>query len=984
MNTHSLRPIIGVLAIAWSSSALAAWSHLGELTSFEHDGAVVVLHCGESSCRLEAINDSVVRVRMAPEGRFDREFSWAVLDSTPRGVFEVSEESPESLRLDCGGIRVTVQRNPCRVSFCDRTGHSLLAEAKSYGMGFSEGPTCQGACRPVRFWFEYPDGTGIFGLGEKAGSLHKGDQAWSMWNRDAYAYNHNTDPLYMSVPFFMSVKNGVYHGVFLDNSWRTSFDFGKAERNIASFGAEGGELDFYVIAGPNPKDVIERYTELVGRIELPPRWAIGYHQCRYSYFPDSRVREVASEFRKRRIPCDVLWFDIDYMDGYRCFTWDSGYFPNPKQMTSDLKSMGFHTIAIVDPGIKADSEYHVFQSGCEHNVWLHRPDGETYVGRVWPGEVSFPDFTNPKVRDWWAGLFPAFLDDCGLDGIWNDMNEPADFAGPNGTVPLELLHDNEGQPASHRACHNIYGMQMVRATREGLLRARPEERPFALTRASYAGGQRYGAAWTGDNVSSWEHMKMSIPMALNMGISGMPFVGPDIGGFVVDATGELFARWMQVGALFPFCRAHTGSGNPDQEPWSFGPEIEEVVRKALERRYAWLPYIYTLFEEASRTGLPVIRPIWMEGFHGPWWFENQTFMLGSDILVIPNMRPGKRDWTVELPKGVWYDGNSGMILGGGQATRISADIDTLPYFIRAGAIIPMQSPVQSTTHAPSEPLMLDVWPYGTSSGTVYEDDGTSYDYREGVYRRTVFTCETANDHLSIVMHKPEGTYEPKPRVPLVRLHGVHGKINRVLCAAYTQQPSIVESSTPCSTDIPNSPGEFVFNASQNAWLIRMQPDSGVLQELRVEFSNTTTDAPTICFDFEDVVNSLSGHPALSKPTCVDGAAVMVVRESWSPLIALPRTEIPASELPILKMRISTQHTNKLGIRFANEEKPDIVGGENITIDLIPDGEFHEYTIDLGKLDDHWSGTVYWVEFPFIEGSRAGEQIRIDRIAFERQ
>ena len=989
-----------VVLLIGTSPAGAQWTHLGAATAYDVADAVLTLHCGEAVVRIEAVTDHVVRVRLAPNGKFGRDFSWAVMDSTPRGRFVTSDEGPEHIRVSTGALTVAVQRTPCRIEVRDADGNVLVSDDPARGMAWRGAARAAGetdapgaSATPVRVWQHLPDDVAVYGLGEKSGPLNKVGRAWTMWNTDAPAYGPATDPLYKSVPFFICARDGRYHGVFFDNPWRTSFDFGQQERNTLSFGAEGGELNYYVIAGSNPKDVVRRYTDLTGRMPLPPRWAVGYHQCRFSYYPESRVREIAATFRAKRIPCDVLYFDIDYMDGYRCFTWNDQRFPDPKGLTDHLHDLGFHTVAIIDPGIKHDPGYSVYDQGTELGVWLTRPDGEVYVGRVWPGESVFPDFTDAQVRAWWSALFEPFLNHCGIDGIWNDMNEPSDFVGPNKTVPLDLRHANQGAPASHRACHNVYGMQMARATFAGLEQAAPGRRPFVITRATYAGGQRYGAGWTGDNVSTWEHLRMSIPMALNLGVSGMPFVGPDIGGFVGGATPELYARWIQVGSLFPFCRTHTAWDNPDQEPWSYGPEVEAVARQALERRYAMLPYLYTLFEESARTGVPIMRPLWMEFPQMRTWYEDAVFMLGADVYVVPVLLPEARAFTHPLPPGVWFDLNTGLIHGGGQRVRIDPDFNVLPMFVRAGSVIPMQSPVQSTTHIPDEPLILDVWPFGESGGRLYEDDAETTAYRDGAYRRTRFLCRAEGDAFTLTMFATEGDYVPPRRAPLVRLHGLPAAIESVACGTQrvVTEPGASPEDAHFMTDgrlvdrpAVAAPGEFRHDADSNTWLVRMHPDEGTPQILLVKLAPPTGISHTpVRFDFTDAGGSIAQHSDFLPPVSKDGTVRLRVQSAWHTYAELPRVRFSADALTTCRIRLATEHTTRVGLRFATEQDPTLSDRPPIVFDVVPDGELHDYTVDLsGASEGAWTGTVYWVRLDFPENVRPGEVITLDDLSFE--
>ncbi|MCK4660586.1 MAG: glycoside hydrolase family 31 protein [Phycisphaerae bacterium] len=984
------RVLLLAVLLAWGSPASAQWNHLEAVAAYDLDDAVLTLECGSATVRIEAVSEHVIRVRLAPEGRFGRDFSWAVLDSTPKGKFSRLQEAPAYIQVSTGALEVVVQRDPCRLKILGAGGEALVVDDPARGMAW--GCTSESSMAAVRVWQQLPDKVAIYGLGEKTGALNKRGRAWTMWNTDECAYGLAEDPIYKSVPFFICARNGRFHGVFFDNPWRSSFDFGQRDRGILSFGAEGGELNYYVIAGPDPKDVVRRYTALTGRMELPPKWALGYHQSRYSYCPEAHVREVASTFRQKRIPCDVIYFDIDYMDGYRCFTWNPKHFPDPKKLMGDLHEMGFHTVAIIDPGIKQDPGYFVYDEGTKRSAWLTKPDGETYVGRVWPGPAVFPDFTNPQVRRWWSSLYPPFLDSCGIDGIWNDMNEPSDFDGPNKTVPLNLRHDNEGEPASHRACHNIYGMQMARATFAGLEQARPDRRPFVITRAAYAGGQRYGASWTGDNISTWGHLRMSIPMVLNLGVSGMPFVGPDIGGFVVGATPQLYARWIQVGSLLPFCRTHTGWSSPNQEPWSFGPEVEEIARQSLERRYAMMPYLYTLFEESTRTGLPIIRPPWMEFPEVRGWHFNVSFMLGPDVYVIPIDWPDAREATRPLPPGAWFDLHTGLIHGGGQWVKLDVDLKTLPMFVRAGAIIPMQSPVQSTTHAPDEPLILDVWPFGDSVGWLYEDDGQSLSYRKGEFRRTRFQCRVDGDTVHFTMLEPEGSYVPPKRAPLVRFHGLTSAIERVVCThvlsgeGLTAHPSEETVTREHMTAQPSvaAPGEFHYDRGSGTWLVRMCPDNGKSQQLHVTLTSAGVDDSPVRFDFTDADSSIVCHNEILPPVSVDGAVLLRIQSTFGkPHIVLPRLKLSADKLPILKLRLSTEHTSRIEVRFATEQDPTLSAQSLISFAVTPDGEFHEYTVDLaGACEGKWAGMVYWLSLGFAEGVCAGEVIKLDRLSFE--
>jgi len=568
-------------------------------------------------------------------------------------------------------------------------------------------------------------GTDLYGTGEVFGALRRNGRRTVCWNTDSYAYGTDNTSLYQSHPWVLAVRaDGTSFGVLADTSYRCLIDLGDG----ILFAAEGPAFPVIVIEGDTPQQVLVRLTALVGRIPAPPRWALGYHQCRYSYTPDDRVLEVARTFREKRIPCDVIWWDIDYMDGYRSFTFHPRDFPDPKATNDALHALDFRSIAIVDPGIAAAPGYGAYDSGEAIDAWVRDRDGRPFVGKVWPGDCVFPDFTRRDVRRWWAGLYWEFLD-SGLDGVWNDMNEPAVFETPGWTMPADNVHradDELGGPGTHARYHNVYGMLMSRATFEGMAAARPDQRPFVLTRASYIGGHRYAATWTGDNVASWEHLNASIPMVLNLGLSGQPFAGPDIGGFCEAGDGDMFARWMGFGALFPFARGHTGKGNIDKEPWAFAAHVESTSRRALEGRYRLMPYLYTVFREAWTTGLPVWRPLFFADPADPRLRAvDDAWLIGGDLLVIANTAPGSGEAKPPLPRGDWLDVTA-EVYG-------TADDANLPrLLLRDGAALPL-GPVVQNTAAPLTQLTLLANPDadGRAAGLWYDDDGEGHAYLDG-------------------------------------------------------------------------------------------------------------------------------------------------------------------------------------------------------------------------------------------------------------
>ena len=708
---------------------------------------------------------------MTPGARFGPDYSYAVIKTDWPELRVEFSGSGNARVVRTPELEVRLQLAPFRISFYDRSGHLIAKDADRLGMAWD------GA--RVHCWKWMPSDEQYFGLGEKSGQLEKRGHAYVMWNTDAYGWGNSTDPLYESVPFFIGLRGGRAYGLFFDNTWRSSFDMGVEAPDQYSFGAEGGELNYYFFYGPDPKKVIQRYTELVGRMPLPARWAIGYHQSRYSYYPESCVRFIADNFRQRQIPCDALFLDIDYMDGYRVFTWDKSRFPDPPRLLADLRKQGFKVVTIIDPGIKVDPNYRAYAQGVAEGNFVKKPDGQLYIGKVWPGDSAFPDFTSEKVRAWWGSLYKGLIDD-GVAGFWNDMNEPSIFDVPSKTMDLDAIFDDHGLHSPHAKIHNVYGMLMSEATRAGTLELRPNERPLVITRATYAGGQRYAAVWTGDNSSLWEHLRLSLPELMTMGLSGLTFAGADIGGFALSPSAELYTRWLEAGVFYPYCRTHTEKGSRNQEPWSFGNRMEEINRRAVELRYRLMPYLYDAFHEAAESGLPVMRALLLDYPDDPQAVgQNYEFLFGDDLLVAPVVKSDEREWDVYLPRGVWYDFWTDQRYTGPRHVNVEAPLDRVPVFVRGGAIIPTQQVVEYTDQAPVDPLTFEIYPAGNSTREYYEDDGLSFDYQRGVVLREQVSSGERDDTVALHLSAREGSYTPPARSLMFKVHAVRTRPRKV-------------------------------------------------------------------------------------------------------------------------------------------------------------------------------------------------------------
>jgi len=772
MRTRNL-PLLIFALIAGSVSAQWRSAPAVEAVTTA-DGCEATFRAGTSLLTVRVLADDLFRIRFraVPSEVPDR--SWAVVKTEWPAPVVAMQDSPAVFTFRTSKLTLAVHKNPLRLTFRDPSGEVINDDEPARGMSWSG--------TEVRVWKTMPLEERYYGFGEKAGALERRNTHMTMWNADIPAYNAGTDPLYQTIPFFYGLRDGRAYGIFFDNTYRSSFDMGKESRDRFSFGAENGDLNYYFFYGPAPATILTRFTELVGRMPLPPLWSLGYQQCRWSYASERRVREIADGFRKRKIPCDVIYLDIDYMDGYRIFTWNTVAFPDPTKMISDLRTQGFRIAVIVDPGIKVDSAYAAYRSGMAADCFLRTPDGRLFTGKVWPGVCAFPDFTGKSGRQWWGDQF-AGLAAAGVRGWWNDMNEPSVFDVPTKTADLSVLHDDGGLRTGHAKSHNIYGMQMTRATYEGIRRHIPGERPFLLTRASYAGGWRYSASWTGDNVSSWDHLAMSLAMCLNLSISGQPFVGSDIGGFMGHPSGELFARWLQAGVFTPLMRAHSVTGEVNKEPWEYGAELTDVNRETVNLRYAFLPYIYTAMAEAASSGIPAMRPMVFD-YPADRRYESKEdqFMFGPDILVAPVVSEGTRKKSVELPEGTWYDYWTGKKLDGKREYTTDAPLGRLPLFIRAGAVIPTRQVVQHSGEAPIDPLTLTAYPPGQgapSGSTYYEDDGISFEFENGTYLRRRHLLGSDDSGITLKISAAEGAYTPPPRGLTIRVVDIPDKPSAV-------------------------------------------------------------------------------------------------------------------------------------------------------------------------------------------------------------
>ncbi len=733
------------------------------------------------SLQVTALRDDVLRVRMWRGNAVPEDASWAVLPQARTSSVAVV---PEPTGFATKALRVKIDAQ-LMLTVADLQGNVLQQDASPVRW---DGNTFEVA--KSRTFDDH-----FFGLGDKPGPLDRGGQAFTMWNTDAFGWQESTDPIYKDIPFFFDVNHGRALGVFLDNTWRTNFDFGRKDDKRYTFGSLNGPIDYYLMCGPEPKSVVSTWAWLTGPTPLPPLWALGFQQSRYSYFPESQLRDIAARLRADKIPSDVLWLDIDFQHDNWPFTVDEKNYPDFKGMVKDLAADKFKLVVITDLHVAQQPNvgYAPYDTGMAGDHFVKNPDGSVYHGHVWPGQAVFPDFTQARTRTWWGQQFKTFVDD-GVAGFWNDMNEPSVFDVPGKTMPDDVQHriDEPGfkkRTANHLEIHNIFGLQNTRGTYEGEVTLRPNERPFVMTRASYAGGQRYSTTWTGDNSATWNHLRQTVPQLVNLGLSGFSLAGADVGGFAGSPPPDLLTKWIEVAAFQPIDRDHSAKGTRMHEVWVDGPQQEATRRRFIEERYRLMPYLYTAAEETSRDGIPINRPLFLDFPHATadgapidLTTGGAEFMFGGSILVAPNPSPEEiAPYEIHLPPGTWYDYWSGDKYVRTQPTTaidleqrdkviaqkpllVTPTLQDLPVYVRAGSILPIAPLVQSTAETPQGPLTLRVFPPAPGepcAGEVYTDDGHSFDFKQGAYARVKFTCTASPDgsvHVNIAAQ--EGKWTP--------------------------------------------------------------------------------------------------------------------------------------------------------------------------------------------------------------------------------
>ncbi len=734
----------------------------------------------------------VLRLRHAPSSahagfihpQLSPKQSWAVITDEAQPLQVRREEG--TFHVTAEGVTLELAQADGTWSFRDAAGR-VLARCTSVSGEFT--PQMPVNHSRARLSLHAPGDEAYLGFGEKVGPLDKRGLRLTFWNTDVMPHHPDTDPLYISIPFCLGLRGGIAWGFFLDETWRSEVDVAYGDPEAVSWETWGPELDVYLIAGPHPGDVVRRYVSLTGRPPLPPLWSLGAQQSRWGYEHADEIRGVIQAYRSRGLPLDTVYLDLDYLEAFKVWTWDRSRFPDPAALMSEAAEAGVRLVPIINPSVKAEPGYAPYEEAKARDFLVRADSGDVLVGEVWAKPAVFPDFTREEVQQWWGDWHREFLEQ-GIAGVWNDMNEPACFSllEAGGSVHamggrMDEARRTEGKTLPfaarhgkrrHVEVHNVYGMGMVKAGFEALRRLVPERRPFLLTRAGYAGIQRYAAAWTGDNSSHWEHLELSIPMLVGLGLSGVAFTGVDIPGFIGRPSAELFARWMQLGTFYPLMRNHAAKTMPYQEPWRFGEPYVALARAALERRYRLLPTLYSLMHEAAETGLPVLRPLLMidpadtQALHA---FDE--FLFGRDLLVAPISRPGHTKRMVYLPRGAWLEwpnlDEAGAVREGAQHLIAEGPLDTVPLWLRAGGGVALTRPAAHTTTANWEHLEWHIHAGPDVRLRLYEDEGEGY----GESRLTTITGGMDRGRFWLE-RRVQGSLAPARQTETLRIYGLKG------------------------------------------------------------------------------------------------------------------------------------------------------------------------------------------------------------------
>ncbi|PZX92038.1 glycosyl hydrolase family 31 [Flavobacterium aquariorum] len=747
---------------------------LGSCSSYLINNNKVIFNCeNNAKVLLQFCSGQVIKVWISTDGNFKRNNqSFAVIneDLGWLGNVNVNEETT-AYEIFTEQLRIRVNKKPFKLQVFDKYQKLLFGDYNEKGFVKND--------KHIASYKTLKSDEQFFGLGEKSGTLNRRGKSYKMWNSDQPCYGVNEDPLYKSIPFFMSTN---HYGIFFDNTYKTEFKFGSESNEYYSFEAPAGEMIYYFMYGNDYKQIIQNYIALTGNPIMPPKWALGFSQCRGNYTSETQAREIAAEFRIRKIPCDIIYQDIGWVEGLQDFDWKKSNYQNPKQMVKELGDQGFKMIISQDPVISQTNKKQWEEANSKGYFAKDIRSGKSYdMPWPWGGNCGVVDFTKPDVADWWGDYQQKPLND-GVRGFWTDMGEPA-WSNEDATDRLSMKH----YLGMHDEIHNVYGFTWDKVVTEQFYKHNPNKRVFQMTRAAYAGLQRYTFGWSGDSgngnnvLEGWNQFANQIPVGLSAGLGIIPFWTSDISGYCgdikdYDAMSELYVRWMQFGVFNPLSRAHHEGGNA-VEPWVFGTEVENITRTAIELKYQLFPYIYTYARVAHDTGLPLMRALFLEYPNDSETFDlNGQFLFGDELLVAPVVEKGAVTKKLYLPEGEWINYNDGKsVYKGKQWITVEAPLDVIPLFVKKGAIIPSMPIMQYIHEKPNYHVSFDVYPDKVgkeSSFVLYEDDGESRDYEKGIFCKTKITA-IANS-LSYAIHisaREDKGYKPLgSRNFIIKLH----------------------------------------------------------------------------------------------------------------------------------------------------------------------------------------------------------------------
>jgi len=770
-SMQRLSIILSIIILLSAAISTAQVTNIGKVTSWKKTSTGIEGRTTTTFFRIQVYNNNTIRVRVSPEKTMD-DFSYALIDQVVLGnnALEVAENK-HSILINTTAINLEIEKEPAfRLIFRNKEGKVINEDVAGEGFGTSF------IGKRSTLYKKMQPGERFIGLGEVLGNLDKRGSGFTLNNTDTYKYGDPRLPMYTSVPFYIGIHQQEVYGLFYHNTFKTFFNFGLSTPGFTSITADGGDVDYFFIYDTSIANILYYYTSLTGRMPLPPLWSLGYHQSRCSYFPQQNVEILAETFRKKNIPVDCIVLDADYLQDYEPFRINTKRFPDMPGLTGKLKKIGIEVTASVNPGIKIDSTYPAHLDGLKNDVFIKYADGSNYTADIAPSLNNFVDFTNPKARNWWIDNM-KFLPENGIHGYWNDMNEPA-VGGSY--LPDNLIFDFDGRKASALEAKNVYGMQMARSSYESALKYGNGRRPFVLTRSGFAGVQRYAAIWSGDNTAKDEYLLGGTLLNTQMGLSGIPFVGDDIGGYIGNTPKDLFIRWIEVGMFAPFARNHKEAFASTNEPWSYGEEAEAIAKEFIGFRYRLLPYLYSKFHEASQTGMPVARSLSIIDPFDAKVYDNlfqYQFLCGDAILVIP-VTSQEKSKKLYLPRGTWYNLYSDETLSGNQVINVECPLYHIPLFVKASSVIPMQSLVQTTKQKPSDTLFVHIY-YGDQNNNFeyYEDDGATFEYQTGNYCKRTIAFDPLN--RQILFSPQQGNFTTHFKNIQVILHGFPSGVNEL-------------------------------------------------------------------------------------------------------------------------------------------------------------------------------------------------------------